>query len=147
MNAPVLVIGHKNPDNDAICSAIGYAWLKNELARREAARSGTAALTYVPARLGPLPRETAGVLNKWGIEVPVVVNNLFTRVSDVMTEELLCIDADAKVIEAGRILRKHNVQALIVCNEIGVYQGLVSTRMIANRYISACEALDKPGAS
>ena len=147
MNAPVLVIGHKNPDNDAICSAIGYAWLKNELVHRGLLQGNETAATYVPARLGPLPRETAGVLKKWGIEAPMVVNNLFTRVSDVMTEELLCIDTGAKVIEAGRILRKHNVEALVVRDEAGIYQGLASARMIAIRYISACETLDKPGAS
>ncbi|MBO6007220.1 MAG: DHH family phosphoesterase, partial [Lachnospiraceae bacterium] len=28
---PVYVIGHKNPDTDAIASAIGYADLKNRL--------------------------------------------------------------------------------------------------------------------
>ena len=26
---PVFVIGHRNPDTDSICSAIGYANLKN----------------------------------------------------------------------------------------------------------------------
>ena len=26
----VLVIGHKNPDTDSICSAIAYAWLKEK---------------------------------------------------------------------------------------------------------------------
>ncbi|WP_455779778.1 DHH family phosphoesterase, partial [Gordonibacter pamelaeae] len=32
--APIIVVGHKNPDNDSICAAVGYASLKNELARR-----------------------------------------------------------------------------------------------------------------
>ena len=27
------IIGHKNPDTDSICSAISYAWLKNEIAQ------------------------------------------------------------------------------------------------------------------
>ena len=30
----IIVVGHKNPDNDAISAAVGYAYLKNELARR-----------------------------------------------------------------------------------------------------------------
>jgi len=34
MAAPILVFGHKNPDNDAISAAVGYAYLKNELAKR-----------------------------------------------------------------------------------------------------------------
>ena len=28
MSAPIIVVGHKNPDNDSISSAVGYAYLK-----------------------------------------------------------------------------------------------------------------------
>ena len=31
----VYVIGHKNPDTDSVCSAISYAYLKNELTERD----------------------------------------------------------------------------------------------------------------
>lgn len=31
----VYVIGHKNPDTDSICSAISYAYLKNELSQKQ----------------------------------------------------------------------------------------------------------------
>ena len=146
MAQPIIVVGHKNPDNDAISAAIGYAWLKNELAKQDAAE-GEEIPVYVPARLGPLPRETAGILDKWGVEVPMVINNLFARVSDVMTNDPICVGAKAKIIEAGRILRKHNVQALVVTNEDGTYKGLISTRMIANRYIAATDVLEEEGAS
>ena len=27
----IYVFGHKNPDTDSICSAIAYAWLKNQI--------------------------------------------------------------------------------------------------------------------
>ena len=146
MATPILVVGHKNPDNDAICAAIGYAWLKNELAAREV-EDGEEPPVYMPARLGPLPPESAGVLDKWGIPVPMIINNLYARVSDVMTYNPICIHAGSKIIEAGRTLRKHNVQALVVTNEDGTYKGLVSTRMIANRYISATDVLETEGAS
>ena len=65
MSAPIIVVGHKNPDNDSISSAVGYAYLKNELARR-AAGEGEPFQTYVPARLGPLPPESAWVLEESG---------------------------------------------------------------------------------
>lgn len=35
MTKNVYVIGHKNPDTDSICSAISYAYLKNEIAARD----------------------------------------------------------------------------------------------------------------
>ena len=50
MAAPILVFGHKNPDNDAISAAVGYAYLKNELAKRDGVDA-----TYEAVRLGSLP--------------------------------------------------------------------------------------------
>ncbi len=51
MSAPIIVVGHKNPDNDAISSAVGYAYLKNELARRaDPARGSRSRRTSRPLR-------------------------------------------------------------------------------------------------
>ncbi len=61
MSSKILVVGHRNPDNDSIAAAVGYAHLKNALA----ARDGEAdAVEYVPARLGPLPVESAWILEQ-----------------------------------------------------------------------------------
>ena len=79
MSAPIIVVGHKNPDNDSISSAVGYAYLKNELARR-AAGEGEPFQTYVPARLGPLPPESAWVLEESGIHAPEIVGHVHARV-------------------------------------------------------------------
>jgi len=145
MAAPILVIGHKNPDNDAICAAVGYAYLKNQLAAREA-REGEPVPVFLPARLGPMPPETAHVLEDNGIDVPRVIHNLYARVSDVMTENPICIGHTATLLEAGRLLRSRNVRALIVTDDDGRYMGLVTTRMIAERYISSTDVLES-GAS
>ena len=34
MQRPILVVGHKNPDNDSIASAVAYAYFKNEMAKK-----------------------------------------------------------------------------------------------------------------
>ena len=60
-----IIVGHKNPDNDAISAAVGYAYLKNELARR----AGEEAV-FEPVRLGPLPPETEWIMGERGIEQP-----------------------------------------------------------------------------
>ena len=49
MSAPIIVVGHKNPDNDSISSAVGYAYLKNELARRAAGGGSRSRRTFPPA--------------------------------------------------------------------------------------------------
>ena len=73
MSSKILVVGHRNPDNDSIAAAVGYAHLKNALA----ARDGEAdAVEYVPARLGPLPVESAWILEQNDIAEPVLIENV-----------------------------------------------------------------------
>lgn len=60
MLAPVYVIGHLNPDTDAIASAMGYAWLLRE-------RDGQNAIA---ARAGAVNPQTAWVLKTVGLEAP-----------------------------------------------------------------------------
>lgn len=143
---PIIVVGHKNPDNDSICSAVGYAYLKNEIAKRDA-NGGEPAHTYVPARLGPLPPESSWVLKENNLPSPEVVSHVHARVSDVMTPNPISIVHDATLLEAGRLLRQHNVRALVVTNDDGTYQGLITTRMLAERYIAATDVLEEGGAN
>lgn len=70
----VFVLGHKNPDTDSVCSAISYAYLKNEL--------GTEAEAV---RLGDMNNETIFALNEFGFEAP----RLVTRVSDEVSQVIL----------------------------------------------------------
>ena len=146
MSAPIIVVGHKNPDNDAISAAVGYAYLKNELARRSQDPE-EASRVYRPVRLGPLPPETAWILERNGIPAPDIIANVYARVSDVMTPDPISIGHDATLLEAGRLLRQHNVRALVVTNDDGTYRGLITTRMIAERYITATDALEEGGSN
>ena len=66
MKRKTMVIGHRNPDTDSICSAICYAGLKHELTGEE----------YVPARAGHINRETQFVLDYFGVERPVYVDDV-----------------------------------------------------------------------
>jgi manganese-dependent inorganic pyrophosphatase len=63
------VIGHINPDTDTIGSAIGYAWLLRQ-------RDGVDA---IPARAGGLNPQTTWVLNKLGIDAPVLLTDASPR--------------------------------------------------------------------
>lgn len=122
---PVLVFGHKNPDNDSICSAVAYAHLKN---RTDAEN------VYVPARLGPVPPETAWVFARFGAAVPEEISHVYTRVRDVMTEGAVTVSPDATMLDAGRLMREHDVRALPVVED-GVVRGLVNVSILAELYI------------
>ena len=66
----VLVIGHKNPDTDSICSAIAYADVKNR----------TAEGSFVPMRAGQINEETEFVLNYFRMVSRVLGVRLFVFV-------------------------------------------------------------------
>jgi manganese-dependent inorganic pyrophosphatase len=122
---PVLVFGHKNPDNDSICSAVAYAHLKNLTEPGD---------VFLPARLGPVPAETRWVFERFGVDLPEEVSHVFTRVRDVMTEGAVSIGPDATMLDAGRLMREHAVRALPVVEDGGV-RGLINVTTLAELYI------------
>lgn len=91
MSSKILVVGHRNPDNDSIAAAVGYAHLKNALA----ARDGEAdAVEYVPARLGPLPVESAWILEQNDIAEPVLIDNVnpVMRDGEEVKQQVILVD-------------------------------------------------------
>lgn len=123
---PILVFGHKNPDNDSIASAVAYAHLKNLIDPDN---------VYVPARLGPVPEETAWVFERFGVDLPEEISHVHTRVRDVMTPDPVTISADEPMLVAGRLMREKGVRGLPVLNAQGHAVGLLSERVLAERYL------------
>ena len=128
---PILVMGHRNPDNDSICSAIGYAYLKTQLDPTQ---------FYQAVRLGPLPHETSWVIKRYGLETPPVIPHLYGRVSDAMTTNVISVSVNDSLLKAGLRMRDRNVRALVVNDENGRYAGLFTTRMLAELFISELES-------
>ena len=127
---PILVFGHRNPDNDSICSAVAYAHLKNVT---------DPANVYVPARLGPVPVETAWVFERFGVDLPDEITHVRTRVRDAMTEDAIVVHTDDNLLTAGRMMRGHGVRALPVVGADGVVRGLVNQSILAELYIDETE--------
>ena len=143
MPKKVYVMGHKNPDNDSICSAVAYAYLKNETSKNALKEGKEIEYEYEPVRLGPMPPETEWLFKKYKIPVPRAIRHVYGRVRDVMTRDIACVREDETVMLAGRRMRKNKVKALVVINKNGDYKGLITTRMIADRYISATDKINK----
>lgn len=127
---PVLVFGHRNPDNDSICSAVAYAHLKNLTDPDD---------VYVPARLGPVPPETAWVFERFGVDLPEEISHVRTRVRDAMTPDVLTVAPDANMLAAGRLMRERDILALPVVGPDGVPRGVINQRILAELYISETE--------
>lgn len=127
---PILVFGHANPDNDSICSAIAYAHLKNLT---------DPANVYVPARLGPMPPESAWVLDRFGVEYPQLISHVRLRVSDVMTTDVQTVRPDDTLHTVGMLLADRGVRALPVIDE-GQVRGLLTVQALAARYVEDVKA-------
>lgn len=68
-----LIFGHRNPDTDAITSAIAYAHLKRELGE-----------DVEPVALGEPNPETQFVLSRFGVSAPRVVESVAGEVDEVI---------------------------------------------------------------
>lgn len=112
----VIVIGHKNPDTDSICSAISYAALKRALTGEN----------YVPCRAGDINNETQFVLDKFGVEPPELITSLEPRISDVQFREVAGISPQISLRRAWEHMRDNNIQSLPVITKRGKVRGIIT---------------------
>ena len=112
----ILVIGHKNPDTDAICSAIGYAEFKRRTGLPEA----------VAARCGDTNDRIDFVLNTFGVPAPKFVADVSPKISDVMQRKILSVRPDSTAAEALRLMDEKNLRILPVMDAAQKCRGLLS---------------------
>jgi manganese-dependent inorganic pyrophosphatase len=120
----VLVIGHRNPDTDAICSAIGYAEFKRRTGLAEA----------VAARCGDTNDRIDFVLKTFGVEPPRFVADVSPKVRDVMGRNLVNVLPDTPIVEALATMDENNIRVLPVLDEERRCAGLVSVFKISQFY-------------
>ncbi len=112
----LLVIGHRNPDTDAICSAIGYAEYKRRTGWPQA----------VAARCGDTNARIDFVLQTFGVPAPRFVSDVAPKIRDVMQRDLVSIAPEATLVEALGVMEEKGVRVLPVLSSEGVCHGLVS---------------------
>ena len=118
----VYITGHRNPDTDSIVSAMAYAALKNALGQRE----------YVAARLGQVSDETQAVLDRFGFEAPMLINNVRTQVRDLDYDTPPALSAAATMSRAWQAMQQDRIFVLPVAKEDGTLHGMLSAGDVAN---------------
>lgn len=98
------IVGHKNPDADAICSAIAYAAFQH-------ARGETG---YIAARCGNSNARIDAILARFGQPLPLYLSDVTPRVRDVMVSDVVSIEEDATCAEALELIDRHDVRILPV---------------------------------
>ena len=117
-----IVIGHKNPDMDSICSAVAYAELK-----RLTGHTGV-----IPARAGNTNERIDFVLQKFGVEPPVLINDLSPTVGDVMQSRVFSVRADSPVYDAIQLLETKQMRGLPVVDDSNRCLGLLSAFKVSH---------------
>ena len=112
----VFVIGHRNPDTDAICSAVGYAEFKRRTGMPEA----------VAARCGDTNERILFVLATFGVPSPRFIADVSPKVRDVMQAEVLSVTPDATAAEALGLMDEHDIRVLPVLDADRRCRGLLS---------------------
>lgn len=111
-----LVIGHKNPDTDAICSAIGYAALLRATGEEPEA---------IPARCGEISQRTKWVLEKAGIDVPTLVTDVRTSAEMISHKQVIKVSADDTFLTAYHRMMAAEVRCVPVEDADGMLCGLL----------------------
>ncbi|MCA9212797.1 MAG: putative manganese-dependent inorganic diphosphatase, partial [Planctomycetales bacterium] len=113
---PVYVFGHRNPDTDAICSAIAYADL---LAR-------TTTPNAVAACCGPPNARTVFALEKAGVETPRIIMDVTPRAADLCRPPLATARETDVFYEVYERLKEHGIRTIPTVSYDGTCTGLIS---------------------
>jgi len=111
-----IVIGHRNPDMDSICSAVAYAALKEKLGEKNVR----------PARAGALNERITFVLEKFGVPQPDFLPDTTPRVRDAMIKDYIGAHPDHPVAEALAVMAARGLRALPVVDNDRRFLGVIS---------------------
>ena len=126
LNRKTMVIGHRNPDTDSICSAICYANLKQAVTGEE----------YMPARAGHVNGETQFVLDYFGAEEPQLVEDVRTQVRDIEIRKTKGVADNISLKRAWNIMQENNVVTIPSVREDGTLEGLITVGDITKTYMN-----------
>jgi manganese-dependent inorganic pyrophosphatase len=124
----VYVIGHKNPDTDSVCSAIGYAHFKNLTDKR---------FLFFPARAGKINEETQFVLERFGVPVPNEIESLAATVSDLELKRPISIRTNDSVKALVRLMRETGVRTVPVVDDKERLAGIAGLKDVARHYMES----------
>jgi manganese-dependent inorganic pyrophosphatase len=102
---------------DSVASAYAYARLLQLQGESEAQA----------ARNGKLKPEVRFVLERYGVEPPEAVDDLYLQVRDVMKRGVTCTYLDHSLLEAGLMLQEHNRRTMPVLDHQNKVHGIITT--------------------
>jgi len=115
ITTPWYVIGHKNPDADAICAAMGHAAYLRAMGD----------VGVEAARCGEVPPRVKIVLEKAGLEAPKLVEDVRPTAGSISHKNVVAVRQDDTFLMAYRMMVDHGVRSVPVVNNGGEVCGLL----------------------
>jgi manganese-dependent inorganic pyrophosphatase len=113
---PIYIFGHKNPDADAICSALSY----------EAYKHATGQTEYIAARCGNTNARVDAILDRFQTPLPRFIGDVTPRIEDIMQTKIRTVTRQSTCAEALELIDRYDVRTLPVVDELGEIEGLIS---------------------
>ncbi len=126
MSRPIYIIGHKSSDLDSVASAYAYARLLQLQGENQA----------VAARNGELKPEIRFVLERYQVEPPEVLDDVYLQVRDVMRRGITCAYIDQPLLEAGQLLQEHNRRSMPVIDADNKVHGVIAVEDLAKLFFN-----------
>jgi len=124
------IIGHKNPDSDAICSAIAYAAFKEARGQKG----------YVAARCGNSNARIDSILNRFKQNLPVYLSDVTPRVRDLMVNDVKIVAEQSTCAEALELIERHDLRVLPVTNDDKRVLGTISISQLSGHFVPRIRA-------
>ncbi len=112
----VFVFGHRNPDTDAICSAIAYAEYLRQTTIPDA----------VAACCGPANQRTEFALKRAGIAPPRIIMDVRPELEDVCKRSVVTARETDVFYEVYQLMDEHSLRSIPIMDDANRLVGLVS---------------------
>ena len=126
MTQPIYVIGHKNSDMDSVASAYAYARLLQLQGEEQA----------IAARNGELKPEVRFALERFQVEPPEALDDVYLQVRDAMRRGVTSVHMDQPLFEAGQFLQEHNRRSMPVVDSENKVHGIVANEDFAKLFFN-----------
>jgi manganese-dependent inorganic pyrophosphatase len=113
---PFYVIGHKNPDTDAICSALGYAALLRAVGEEPHATA---------ARCGEISQRTKWVLQRAGLDAPVLLTDVRMNAGMICHRKVIKVSVTDTFLTAYRRMLAAEIRCVPVEDDEGNLCGIL----------------------
>jgi len=126
MSRPIYIIGHKSSDLDSVASAYAYARLLQLQGENQA----------IAARNGELKPEIRFVLERYQVQPPEALDDVYLQVRDAMRRGVTCAYIDQPLLEAGQLLQEHNRRSMPVIDADNKVHGVIAVEDFAKLFFN-----------